>query len=1185
MTEDSSLSDALERIVESFIERQRRGERPTMSEYLERHPELAGEIRSVFPSLELLEELGSSADSPSRLELDGDPGPAEPPRRLGDYRIVREIGRGGMGIVYEAIQESLGRQVALKVLPWTRGRNPVLEERFRREAQAAARLHHSNIVPIFSVGEEEGVFYYAMQFIPGQSLESVLRELCRVQEAPGGPAPRPTRALGQVAESLASGTLSLVSLEGVDADDSSQRPGVEEPSSTSRLGDVSSVAGFARYFRNVAEIGAQVATALQYAHSHGVVHRDIKPGNLMLDIGGTPWITDFGLAKADGSDELTGSGDVLGTLRYMAPEQFAGQADARSDIYSLGLTLYELVTLRPAFEDPVRVRLIDRIQKEEPVRPAFVDPRVPRDLETILLKSIAKEPRDRYASAGELAADLRAFLEDRPIAARRMNGWERSLRWFRRNHVVASLGASLLALLLVAAVASTWTASVMVAQRDEARASRAEARRQLRRSKLNEARAITVSGRAGQRLGALAVIQEVLADRAAGQMSPPERYETRAIAASALVLPDLETVRSWKDDESHVDAWDNGFDFDVAMRRYVARLSDGTVVVRRVDDNGEIFKTKAAEPRPFVYLSPSGRRLAMIDRLVGWDRLSVWDLGADGIPLLYQNTVMMGYVAALSPDDRRVAYYRDDLGVEIVDLATGRVDQIPCRASGGWEELAFDPTGQKLAYVIAAKGGNALVIHTIDGSQPDATIRLGSGIDGLCWHPLGKTIAVGCSNRRIFLVDVATATGITTLYGHPARRIGVQFNSKGNRILSNDSTSHLRVWDTSSENLLLTIPSQGRTLRAGLGDLVATRGDVHDGRLRLLRLHGGDEIRTLAWPGAERLNQDGVILSPVDHLAWISCVRTTLGNNRGLAAVGLSQCQVQGVVVHPSAYPFAGLEDGSVLTSGPTGIHRWPRAADKTGKHIAFGPPTLLSPVVVSTPPASSVDGSVIAGIIHKRAFVLVRKGRTDKTVDSGLDYSNWIATSPNGKLVAVSNSGTGVDAVHVKIFDADTAECVASLSTDARSDVGFSPDSQWFWASGGSANVWRVGQWDRKHEIGGTRLSFARDGRTVAIGDTVGKFRILRRPTWEPLVEITLPNEETLLTCGFTGDGAGLLVYSARLRATYLVDLRRIRTQLADLGLDWDEPPLPSEPSIIEPAKVEWRTSDAQPTDDSDRL
>ena len=207
------------------------------------------------------------------------------------------------------------------------------------------------------------------------------------------------------------------------------------------------------FFRSLAHIGRQVAAGLAYAHARGIVHRDIKPSNLLLDTEGVVWITDFGLAKGD-DEGLTQSGDILGTIRYMAPERFRGEGDARADVYALGLTLYELLTLRPGFGSSDRLKLIEQIKTEEPERPRAIDARIPRDLETIVLKAIEKDPKARYRSAEAMGEDLRRFLADEPIRARQVSAPERYWRWARRNPAIAVLGGVLTAVLVATTVGS-----------------------------------------------------------------------------------------------------------------------------------------------------------------------------------------------------------------------------------------------------------------------------------------------------------------------------------------------------------------------------------------------------------------------------------------------------------------------------------------------------------------------------------------------------------------------------------------------------------------------------------------------------------------------------------------------------------------------------------------------------------
>ena len=434
MSDPNTERDPLEVLAAEYMERLRAGQHPNIEDYAARHPALANDIRDLFPTIAGTERLKArqARSSGGRATL----GPAQP-KRLGDYRIIREIGRGGMGVVFEAEQESLGRRVAVKVLP----RQALLDQkhlkRFEREARIAANLHHTNIVEVFGVGEQDGFHYYVMQYIDGVGLDAVIPLLAKLVH-PASNGPPPTEASTSV----------------VDTENS--------PAGTAArhlLGDQTNSGSEARlatqYWQNVAQIGLEAATALEYAHSQAVLHRDIKPANLLLGAEGTVWLADFGLAKAAQSEDVSLSRDIVGTLRYMAPEQFRGQADHRSDIYSLGLTLYELLALQPAFEETDQTRLIQRIAQGPPPPPSIANLGIPRDLETVILKAISHDVGQRYPSAAAMAEDLRCFLEDRPIHARRVGPVERLGRWCRRNKMVASLTTLTLFLLLVVAVVAT----------------------------------------------------------------------------------------------------------------------------------------------------------------------------------------------------------------------------------------------------------------------------------------------------------------------------------------------------------------------------------------------------------------------------------------------------------------------------------------------------------------------------------------------------------------------------------------------------------------------------------------------------------------------------------------------------------------------------------------------------------
>ena len=395
MGEDAALAER----AAALAERLRRGEAVDLDDCD------GEELRNLLPTIRMM--AGWSKQSPTATDL----------RHLGDFRIVRELGRGGMGIVYEAVQMSLGRRVALKVLQDSAALDPRRLRRFQVEAQAAASLRHPHIVPVFATGSEDGIAYYAMQYIECRDLARIINELRR--------------------------------------DDSTEATRVEGCKMAPRkpLFDQGS-----SFERDVARLGRQAAMALEHAHANDVLHRDVKPSNLLIDEKGHLWITDFGLARIRGGLDLTQTDEALGTPRYMSPEQALGRRtplDGRTDVYSLGATLYEILTLATPFPGDDRLDLLRRITQEEPIPPRKIDPRIPVELETIVLKAMAKVPADRYATAADLADDLGRFLDDRPIRARRPSLLNRAGKWMRRHRkLMAVAGATglLLAVALAAAV-------------------------------------------------------------------------------------------------------------------------------------------------------------------------------------------------------------------------------------------------------------------------------------------------------------------------------------------------------------------------------------------------------------------------------------------------------------------------------------------------------------------------------------------------------------------------------------------------------------------------------------------------------------------------------------------------------------------------------------------------------------
>jgi serine/threonine protein kinase len=475
---DAEREKRLNEVLLAYVEADQEGRTPDRRQLLARFPEIRHELTEFFALRDQIDRLagplreatlsGVWKERKGNGKRNGQASPqaggqALPPQsklgQIGEFRLVREIGRGGMGVVYEAHQISLNRRVALKVLPFAAALDPKQRQRFLNEAQAAAQLHHTNIVPVFAVGTERGVHYYAMQFIEGHSLAELIEDMRdqeRLQAIPladasansssqsesFSPADQPTGPYAACSSSIVGRKQTARPTATISTDRSTRRR---------------------RYFRRVAQLGQIAAEALEHAHQLGVVHRDIKPANLLVDGRGELWITDFGLALFQSSAGLTLTGELLGTLRYMSPEQawaIRGQVDHRTDVYSLGITLYELLTLRPAFDGQDRQELLRQLASEEPPAPRSLDRTIPVELETIVLKAIAKSPDERYDTAQELADDLQRFLEDKPIAARRPALAERVIKWARRHKPLVGSAVALLVLSLIGSVVST----ILIAQ-------------------------------------------------------------------------------------------------------------------------------------------------------------------------------------------------------------------------------------------------------------------------------------------------------------------------------------------------------------------------------------------------------------------------------------------------------------------------------------------------------------------------------------------------------------------------------------------------------------------------------------------------------------------------------------------------------------------------------------------------
>nr|WP_303652953.1 protein kinase [Paludisphaera mucosa] len=1024
--------------------------------------------------------------------------------QLSDYRIVREIGRGGMGVVYEAEQVSLGRRVALKVLPHHIARDPKALERFRREAKAAARLHHTNIVPVFEVGREGEIAFYAMQFIQGQGLDHVIDELARLRAGDDGPAagaavegteaasvaaavPR-DREFGQVAQSLWKGRLGAQSMEAAGSFAEAAGPGsfraeatwagleslaVDRPpaevappaASTGSAvlpggAAVSSVDSSGRrtpYFRSVAQIGRQTAQGLAYAHARGIVHRDVKPSNLLLDTAGVVWIADFGLAKAD-DDGLTATGDILGTLRYMAPERFRGEGDGRADVYALGLTLYELLTLRPAHQATDRLELIERIQNEEPPRPRSLDPRIPRDLETIVLKAIDKDPAGRYRSADALAEDLGRFLDDQPLEARRVGVSERYWRWARRNPAIAALGGALAAVLVVGFVvmAMLWSraernatfarakerdAQTLAESETKAR-DRAQEQERIALEKAEQLAREDYVNRVGRAYRELQDDNVALAEDLLHGCAPERRgwewnYVERLCNADRLTV-DVAGASCNALAYSPDGAW---LAVGAGSPTFGYPADTAPIVEIRESVTGRPLRTLAGAKGVVrdVAVSPDGRMLAAACS----DGLTVvWAVDTGRVLWSLTDPGLDSMSAAFSPDGKSIAvgygyYSHTQTGhVKIWDVNSGEAIKAFASLHHGVNKVAYHPDGKRLAVA----GSNVVEVWDIEAARKVQDLKgHEKWVYAVAYSPDGKWIATGGWDRTVKLRDAATGTEAATLFGHRGFVLSLAFGPDGRTLVSTSEDRGVRLWD---------VPT-GRLLDAfhGHPDFVQAAAFRPDGR----------EFCTGSLDGSIRFwNLKTSRPVVVDHPGLTTRFAFRADGLRVLAKV-----MPEGPEVARGWDPFTGDIDDSLAGMS---FARLPEDYILGGP--GFRDPEARVDEVVTSPDGRLVaqlaasDGAVVSRSKEfAKSSILIREAATGRVVHNLTGHTADVvamAFSPDGRRLATASFDRSL-----KLWDMKTGQDLFTLRGHVAGvlSLGFSPDGNLI-VSGGfdfKAFIWNA--------------------------------------------------------------------------------------------------------------------------------
>lgn len=1154
-------------LAEEFIERYRNGEQPSLREYCDRYPHAAAEIRTVFPTIAMMERIAIADDlGPSTP----DPKTEFTPVQLGDYRLLREIGRGGMGVVYEAEQTSLHRRVAVKILPQQFHTNERYKRRFEREAQAAAKLHHTNIVPVFGVGEHDNVPFYVMQLIPGLGFDVVLKQIWHIKneqqavhrdanatESNGYPLER--QPFSQLSHSFLTG-----SFEQIDSSDQSGNTNSGEAeinaSASELLGNSSSTGRVFKkelsYYHRVASLGVQINDALEYAHQQQIVHRDIKPSNLILDQRGKVWVTDFGLAKLTDQEDLTQTGDLLGTMRYMPPEALDGRADARSDVYSLGITLYEMLALKPAYDERDRGKLLKQLAGDSSPNLLKSVPEIPRDLATIIHKAIEREPSARYQSPSEFGTDLRLFLEDRPILARQANVYEQLGRWGRRNPALAAL-TGITAVLLITTLAIfavgnyRLTRALQKVQSNLDRAESAERESRLREADalVGKARGFRLSRREGQRIAALTAIdQAATIGRETNQ--PYEWFAPlRNEAIAALSLPDLHVENHWPGNPKGTK--------EVCVSgnhlRYVRISEQGELSVRSVEGDKEIAKVKIEPGSSTVALNRNGTVLACWRATLPVRTLQFWKIAdsecVEVFHTEYQDANPSHFSFIGDHDPATVIIAMTDGEIVVVDLDKGVVIKtLAPMIVASSPDLRVHPS--KPLVVISSYSTNSVVVRNYETGEIVVTeTPPWSGGSTAAWHPSGKQLCIGRSDAeeiRFYAFDELSAKlsyerSIPFGHGHTQ----LVFNPSGDRFFATGWAPGITMGNYwTGERLFGTrtvaFGVSGGDGKVGLG--LVSEEATHIGTFTVAE---GKELRSIMPSSMNKENRcydfaihpDGrlIVINFLDAIHFFD-----IETGRELAFLDRQGSGPKEVM---TALSFD--RNGSLYANSFAGCFRIPVKSDPNNcDHLLIGPPEALPFHTGWEHVSASADGSVVAQPMYTGYEMLEFAGGWIAYKDQPL---RWVGRGRKYTSSSVSQDGRWV--AFNSLYDAKTGK----LEFEKQGEIlKFSSNSRCLLGGGLHSHAYEIGTWKEVADLGdGAVVDLTPDGKMAILimPSTNDTFRLVEVATGRELARLQSP-EQSVGISELTPDG-NQIVFQSDYRVC-IWDLRRVRQRLADIGLDW---------------------------------
>ncbi|MDP6543443.1 MAG: protein kinase [Phycisphaerae bacterium] len=1118
---DTTVDDLLAGLVADQLA----GRTPDLQALLDANPQQAEEIKSRYQDLERLSVLWR--EGPVAAVQQGFSAGA----LVGEYEIDREIGRGGMGVVYLARQKDLDRQVALKVIPPT-SLSAITRQRFLREAKALASLSHPNIVPVFTAGEQAGSLFIAMEYVPGVPLSTLIRA---VRNRPAG-----QKASQAWAECLASGKA---------PEDS------ESPDRTRETAALDS-----QYLHTCLSIAGQIASALTQAHDGGVIHRDIKPANIIISSDGRARLLDFGLAAVHTEPHVTVSGEFFGTPHYVSPEQAAGKSalvGPASDQYSLGAMLYECLALRPPFDGDSISVVLSNVLNEDPRGVRQVNPTLPRDIETILAKTLSKCPQDRYDSMTDLAEDIERFATGRPILAKRANWPQRLVKWARRRPAVATLLVLIVAMLIGGAALWSWQ------ERQKRLAEQTVSQTEVK-AKKERAERIIQTATAEQWQYARLMVE---ADR---QWRAGDPTEAKRLLA--------ETPKQWRHWEWNLLKWKCNPEKLLLPRQdrasflswspngeALAVLSHGNVQIWDLATGKLSWKRRSSHsyrPGGVAWLEGGKRVLTCGNGNVHiWDAANGKHLKAFSVaPPEAKKTGRAVQELAVSPDERQIIIvggkFRDSGWVGLHDLATGKLSKTYVGHSSSINAVAFSPDGkgfatagedgiamlwdfakdQPIAQIRGHGAGSASVFDVI--FTPDGKRLVTTGRDGMVhlWDPKTsklvrsfkstganiRTISISPDGSKLAgisvdglapLWDIATGKIITQFRGHGTMSQCVDFSPDGKSLATGDQLG-IRIWDlqTRPEDVQFGRLSASPTFTCD-GTKIVSLGGRNEG----LRILSADD-KTVLYDVKEL----GSLVSHVASHPTDANLLATLNIHGGLDLWNLADNRAEWTILGNNVVRRgpAFSPDGRVLAvstweaSSPEprsgAVSLYDTGSGKLLKTLTF--PHRAYIISISFSP----DGLYVAAINQYRhpkdnkvlpgvTLWRLSDGKYIRTISGQGDGLYTFAFSPNSKLIATGHNNHVIRLLDVKT---DEVRVVMHGHKSRVVALAFSPDGRRIVSVGRKVIIWDPftaqpvttllnNEGERNPEF--HSVAFSPDGRSIAVGGYKRQMRIWSIPQNRP--------------------------------------------------------------------------------------